>query len=63
MVQGVKSQFGLEKFGVGLTVLGLSLVGAYVYTWLASAGYWVTALQILTVAGAVHNFILRRFNE
>lgn len=56
----------LGKFDMFYTYAFLavtSLVAAYVYLWFVSAGYWESVLQVLVVAGSVHNFVLRRFEE
>lgn len=63
VIQGLKKWWGLDKFGTYIALAVLSLAGAYAYIWLASAGYWESVVQTLIVAGAVHNFVLRRFEE
>ena len=63
VVQGIKKYGKLDMFWTYSLLAITSLVGAYVYIWLQSAGYWESVLQTLVVAGAVHNLILRRFES
>lgn len=42
-------------------VLALSLVGAWLYTAIVSAGYWESVLAVLLTAGSFYTYILARF--
>lgn len=44
-------------------VLILSLIGAGIYTFLVSAGYWQTFANVLVLAGAFYTFIIARFES
>lgn len=63
VVQGVKKYFGTDTFGTLLTVLILSLAGGFVYYVSSSAAWWSSFLQILTYAGAIYTYIIRRFEN
>jgi len=41
----------------------LSVLGATIYYFLAQTSYWTDIVKILTIAGAFHNFVIRRFEE
>lgn len=62
LVQFVKqnSFFDNEWKTLALVVV-LSLVGAFGYTELVSAGYWQSFTGILVMAGAIYTYIIARF--
>lgn len=63
LVQWVKVKQGTNKWATMAFLLLVSLGAAGLYQWLYEKGLWEGFMQILITAGAVHNFILRRFEE
>lgn len=61
LVQVIKKFVGTRTWATLAIVALVSLAAAGVYTWLKANGYWEAFVEILIVAGAVHNYILRRF--
>jgi hypothetical protein len=62
-VEGLKSKYGADGMRT-MTILTLASVGAAViYAVLSANGYWSTLAQILTTAGAFHNFIIRQIER
>ena len=41
--------------------VGISVVAAGIYVALQAANFWQTALEILTISGAIYTFIIARF--
>lgn len=64
LVQISKKKLGTSKNGTLILVLIISLVSAIVYYLLGlSPKLLETIVKILSVAGAVHNYIIRQFEE
>lgn len=63
IVQYIKNKYETTPFGTLSILAGISLLGAALYTWLASSGYWDAVYGILVTAGAFYAFILQRFEN
>lgn len=64
LVQISKKKLGTSKNGTLVLVLIVSLVAAIVYYLLGRSPQLLeTVIKILSVAGAVHNYIIRQFEE
>ena len=63
LVKYLKTKFETDGMTTALILVVISLVSAGIYMLLVSVGYWETLAQILIVAGAFHNFIIRSFAE
>ncbi len=63
LVQFIKTKYETTSFGTLSILAGISLLGAALYTWLASSGYWDTVYNILVTAGAFYAFIISRFES
>jgi len=61
LIQWLKNKFKTGEYTTLLILAGVSLVGAGLYTWLSSAGYWEAVYTVLVTAGAFYAFILKRF--
>lgn len=62
IVQAIKKFAGTSEFWTLFAVVVVSLIGGGLW-WVAEnqTAYWGTFLQILTAAGAVYTFIIKRF--
>ena len=60
IVEVAKKYFNSNTAGTYFILLVVSLVGATGYYFLAHSAYWATSVEILTVAAAFHNLIIRR---
>ena len=63
LVKYLKSKFGTDGFKTASILVVVSVLGAGVYVWLVSVGYWSVLAQILISAGAFHNFIVRPLSK
>ena len=63
LVQFIKNKYGTTTTGTLAILAGISVLGAGLYTWLSSAGYWDSIYNILVTAGAFYTFILARFEN
>jgi hypothetical protein len=63
LVKYLKEKFGTDGKTTALLLIGISIASAGAYVLLVSIGYWETLAQILIVAGAFHNFIIRSFAQ
>lgn len=63
IIQALKKKFDTNTIGTLSGVVVLSLVAAFAYTYLVSAGYWETLKEVLLTAGAFYSFILLRFEK
>ncbi len=62
LVQWLKTKFGETNEWKSLAVLaGVSLVAAFGYTYLVSAGYWESVANVLMVASTFYVIVLARF--
>ena len=61
LVQWLKKQFGTDEYKTLGVVLVVSLLGAWGYTYLVTAGYWESVLAILLTAGSFYTYIIARF--
>ena len=61
LVQFIKTKYETTSFGTLSILAAISLLGAGLYTWLVTAGYWDAVYNILVTAGAFYAFILQRF--
>lgn len=59
-LEWTKTKLKISGLGTMVVLFLLALVASLVYTWLAYAGYWETVAQVLVMAGAFHNFIIRQ---
>lgn len=62
LVQALKTYLPNQWWTLGLVAV-LSIVAAGIYTILVSAGLWESALQILTISGAIYTYIIQRFES
>lgn len=63
LTQWLKTQFKTSEYKTLGVLLVVSLVAAFIYTYLVSAGYWQTVASTLVVAGAFYTFVLQRFTS
>jgi hypothetical protein len=63
LVQWLKEQFGTQEYKTLGVLIVVSLVAAFIYTYLVAAGYWQTVAQVLVVAGAFYTFVIARFQS
>ncbi|MBS4082934.1 MAG: hypothetical protein KGZ73_05235 [Rhizobiales bacterium] len=61
VAQGYKKYLGTDTFGTYLAIFALSILAAALFVTLKDTEIWPSIVQVMTVAGAFHNFILRRF--
>lgn len=59
--EGFKRYAKLDNFWVIITVLGLSFVGSVGYAMKEEVLVWPIFLLVFVVAGAFHNYVIRRF--
>lgn len=60
-VEWLKSKTNMGEYQTLGAVLGVSIIGAIVYTFLVNVGYWQTVSSILITAGAFYTFVIARF--
>lgn len=63
VVQLVKRITKADTFGSYVLLFIFSLLGGLVYYILQHSGHWQAIVQIVTVAAAFHNLIIRRFEK
>lgn len=63
LVQWLKKKFGTSEWKTLGVLLVVSLVAAFAYTYLVTAGYWQTVAEILVLAGAFYTFVIARFKK
>ena len=63
IVEVAKKYLNSNIFGTYFILLLVSVVGATGYYYLAHSAYWTTIAEILTVAAAFHNLVIRRLNS
>lgn len=61
LAQAMKKSLGTDTLGTYIAVAALSVLAAGAYVFFKDTSLWPVIVQIAVVAGAVHNFILRRF--
>jgi hypothetical protein len=61
LIEWLKTKFKTGEWVTLAILAGVSLVGAGLYTWLSSAGYWQAVYNVLVTAGAFYAFVLKRF--
>lgn len=61
VVEWLKSKTNLGEYKTLVALLIVSLVAAFIYTYLVAAGYWQTVASVLLTAGAFYTFIIARF--
>jgi len=61
LVQWLKVKFGTTEWKTLVVLLVVSLIAAFIYTYLVAVGYWQTLTSILILAGAFYTFIIERF--
>ena len=62
-VEWLKSKSNMGEYQTLGAVLGMSIIGAIVYTFLVEAGYWRAVASILVTAGAFYTFVIARFKS
>lgn len=62
IVELAKKYFDANTLGTYFLLLVASLLGATGYYFLAHSTYWSTITEILTIAAAFHNLVIRRLN-
>lgn len=60
IVEAAKKHLNSNTAGTYFILLVVSVVGATGYYYLTHSTYWVTIAEILIVAAAFHNLIIRR---
>jgi len=61
LIQAIKKYFGTDTFATHLVVLVSCFGFAASWVLLKDTAFWATFLQVLVTAGAVHTFIIRKF--
>ena len=62
IVEAAKKYFDANIMGTYFLLLVVSLVGATGYYFVSHSVYWATIVEILTIAAAFHNLVIRRLN-
>ena len=60
IVEAIKRYSGSNKIATYLILLVVSVAGATGYYYLAHSAYWATIGQILVIAAAFHNLVIRQ---
>jgi len=63
IVEGVKRYAQTDEYKTLMVLFVVSLLGAGVYTYLATAGYWQTVASTLITASAFYGLIISRFKD
>lgn len=63
IIQFLKKELKLSEYQTLASVFALSIVAAFTYSWLLSAGMWQNFAEILTTSGAFYTFVLQRFEK
>jgi len=61
LVEAIKSKFGTSGWTTRAILLGMAILGATAYTFLAKTGYWEVIAKVLVTAGAFYAFVIRAF--
>lgn len=60
-VEWLKSKANISGAGTMFVLAIVAVVAAAVYVWLSQyTDFWPVLVQVLTIAGAFHNFIIRQ---
>lgn len=62
IVEAAKKYLDSNVLGTYFILLVVSVAGATGYYFLAHSAYWSTIAEILTIAAAFHNLVIRRLN-
>lgn len=63
IVEAAKKYFDTNTVGTYSVLLVASIAGATGYYFLAHSGYWTTIAEILTIAAAFHNLVIRQLSN
>jgi hypothetical protein len=63
IVQGVKQYFGTSGPGTYAVLAIVSVVGAAFYVFFSSLSFWPVIVQVILVAAAFHNLLIRPFQS
>ena len=63
LVQWLKIKFTTSEYKTLAVLFAVSLLAAFIYTYLVAVGYWQTVASILLTAGAFYSFVIARFNS
>jgi NhaP-type Na+/H+ or K+/H+ antiporter len=63
LAEAIKTKFGTSGWQSRGIVVGLALVGATAYYFLAQTGYLEAVIKVLVIAGAFYAFIIRAFKS
>jgi hypothetical protein len=63
IVEATKKYLNANVAGTYFILLVVSVAGASGYYFLAHSTYWSTIVEILTVAAAFHNLVIRRLSS
>ena len=63
IVEATKKYLNSNTPGTYFILLVVSVAGATGYYFLAHSSYWATIVEILTVAAAFHNLVIRRLTD
>jgi len=61
VVEGIKKVSKADSFTTHILLFAASIVGAFVYIMLYTSEFWPAVVQVLLVASAFHNLIIRKF--
>ncbi len=62
LVEAAKKYLKSNTAGTYFILLVVSVAGATGYYYIAHSVYWSTIVEILTIAAAFHNLVIRRLN-
>ncbi len=63
VVEAAKKYLNSNTAGTYFILLVVSVAGATVYYYLAHSAYWAIIVEILTIAAAFHNLVIRRLGS
>jgi hypothetical protein len=63
IVQAVKKYLGTSGLGSYAVLAVISLVGATLYVFFSSLSFWPVIIQVIIVAAAFHNLLIRPFQS
>ncbi len=63
IVEAAKKYFDTNTVGTYAVLLVTSILGASGYYFLTHSAYWTTIAEILTIAAAFHNLVVRRISN
>lgn len=61
IVEAVKKWINDDTFTTHVVLFALAMAGGGLYVWASAQDFWPTVMQVLVVAAAFHNLVLRKF--